>query len=91
MIPGLIEIMEERDEARAQVAALQAEAKAAAKAPARFRRITARTKLTVPCVMAREVGTSTWESFVCETESGAGDWSGEYTHWLPFQWPEVRG
>ncbi len=86
----LLKVMEERDKEKLAVSCLQAEIKAAAKAPAQFRRITKQTEITVPCVMARWDGTHWW-AMVIYVESAVSGLRNRYTHWLPFQWPEVRG
>lgn len=63
-------------------------------APAKFRRITKRSKLTAPCVLAREYmmslkwhGEMFTDARTLKRELSVGSW----THWLPIQWPEVRG
>lgn len=62
-------------------------------APAQFRRITPRTKVTAPCSLARKSSEGGWEAIVrytqpfVDAELSLKNW----THWLPVQWPEVRG
>lgn len=71
-------------------AAKKAEAKAAATAPARFRRITKRTKVTAPCLLTKDDDVF-WSTRLCYIDEAATEWKDKYTHWLPIQWPEVRG
>ena len=53
-----------------------------------FRPITAKTKLTFPCVMAfHHPVHEEWCAHVIEY---AGDDLYYFTHWLPFQWPAVK-
>ena len=59
-------------------------------APAQFRRIMPGEEITVPCMMARWDGKHWW-AMVIYIESAASRLRNKYTHWLPFQWPEVRG
>ena len=75
----------------AEITTLKAEAKAAAKAPAKFRRITPETVITAPCVLARVEGGTEWIMKPVHTEAGVAWLRSDYTHWLPIQWPEVRG
>ncbi len=61
-------------------------------APAQFRRITPETEITVPCVLAVDgIEPEGWIAFVAHTEQSVILWMSDYTHWLPIQWPEVRG
>lgn len=62
-------------------------------APAQFRRITKRTKVTAPCVLARQEDLAVlenWDGFIAHTDGQVEDLRSDYTHWLPIQWPEVR-
>ncbi len=53
-----------------------------------FRRITARTKLTFPCIVARQTSDGeSWLTYVAFDESVEDFARCHYTHWLPFQWP----
>ena len=92
-IGALLKVIEERDEARAEVRALQAQAKAAAKATTRFRRITKRAKVTAPCVLARLNEASIphrWETLMATQPFTVDVVGTQYTHYLPIRWPEVR-
>lgn len=71
-------------------AAKKAEAKAAATAPARFRRITPRSKVTAPCLLTKD-DDGFWSTRLCYIDDAVTEWKDNYTHWLPIQWPEVRG
>jgi hypothetical protein len=51
-----------------------------------FRPITARTKLTFPCVVAYG-SPARWIAWVAYTEDGVREFC---THWMPFQWPERK-
>lgn len=98
---ALLKVIEERDEARQEVRDLTAQAKAAAIAPARFRRITPRTKVTAPCVLAL-VGNAVdsegprwgekeeWVATICHNDIEVNKVKNLYTHFLPIEFPEVR-
>ena len=73
----------------AEIKAIQRIVAKEASKPAQFRRITARTKITVPCVMALWDGERWWIKAIY-VASDAERLLGRYTHWLPFQWPGVR-
>ena len=62
-------------------------------APAQFLRITPETELTVPCVLAKEDAwrPGEWKGMVAINEQVLLDWIDAHTHWLPIQFPEVRG
>lgn len=75
-------------------AAKKADEKAAATAPAKFRRITKRAKVTAPCVLAVLDKTSIpyrWQLAAVTVQTTIDLFGDRYTHWLPIQWPEVRG
>jgi hypothetical protein len=94
-------LIEERDELQRQVWALQANANAAAVGSSKLRRIMARTKITVPCVMVKPTKyedlplgwqeRKEWVASVFLSDAEVDLFRDDYTHWLPFQWPEVRG
>lgn len=53
-----------------------------------FRRITAKTKLTVPCMLAKFGHDQRWRYVVIDWDLRyANDIKNCYTHWLLFQWP----
>ena len=57
----------------------------------KFKRITARTKMTFPCVLAQpRKGIDSWLTYVADGHDHVNeDWARcHYTHWLPFQWPK---
>lgn len=69
----------------------------------KFRRITNRSKISVPCIMAKRYYETHGKNFVgCIWDSGEldeaqywankrnSDGSREYTYWMPFQWPEEK-
>lgn len=61
--------------------------------PARFQRITKRTKVTAPCVLARiveSVANDFWVSKVFYDQADVSEKRGDYTYWLPIEFPEVR-
>lgn len=54
----------------------------------KFKRITAKTKLTFPCLAAR--ATKGWSPYVSFVAYGLDDQSfvrANFTHWMPFKWP----
>ena len=56
-----------------------------------FRRITARTKMTVPCIMAYIGQDKRWRYTVVDWDLRYADAiRNTYTHWLPFQWQGRR-
>ncbi len=62
----------------------------------KFKRITAKTKLTFPCLLAynwaKQTGGYGWTIQVYERSAQVEVWGIDgYTHWMPFEWPEVRG
>ena len=59
-------------------------------APAQFRRITPETELTVPCVLVYQ-HKGIWSAVVIDNYEWAIRFRVNATHWLPVQWPEVRG
>lgn len=61
-------------------------------APAQFRRITAETEITVPCVLACRLSDGGLYARMANTMDDIAALGDDYcTHWLPIQWPEVRG
>lgn len=60
-------------------------------APAQFRRITPETEIAVPCVLAHCDESGFYWAMVIYTKQEAKRLRIKYTHWLPIQWPEVRG
>lgn len=56
----------------------------------KFKRINRHTKFTFPCMVAwrSRIDDRRWQPTVLE--NGPVDVS-IYTHWMPFEWPEVRG
>lgn len=65
-------------------------------AAAQFRRITPEEEITVPCVMARLIvrdGGKAWDASLMLYSSPTVDFYRRafFTHWLPIQFPEVRG
>lgn len=60
----------------------------------KFKRITKRTKFTFPCLLAYNWALNPrcpsygWDAKVFTTQLDVNAWGADYTHWLPFQWPE---
>lgn len=62
-------------------------------APAKFLRITKRTRVTAPCVLARQDDDCKlgWDTIVLYDTDLAQALLPRYAHWLPIEFPEVRG
>lgn len=58
--------------------------------PAKFRRITKRTRINSPCVMI-DMNTSPIVATVYRVTEHGDQMKGGYTHYLPIQFPEARG
>lgn len=54
----------------------------------KFKKITKRTRITFPCVLARRE-TWGWEASVSDSNDSVDLWRSYSTHWAPFDWPAV--